>query len=121
MKKPLVLIIEDDAWLVEQFKRVLSDEYNVKDTTNAWAAIDLIDELKPEAIILDVLLTGSTAFALLHELQSYGDMGMIPVILCTNLAAEMSVDNLKPYGVVRVLDKTSMHPDDLKTAIRSVL
>jgi CheY-like chemotaxis protein len=114
--------VEDDSWLSEQFSRMLKNEgYDVTVASNALAAIEKIDDINPDVIILDVLLTGSTAFALLHELQSYGDTGSIPVILCTNLASELKLEDLEPYGVKRILDKTLMVPDDLVVSVRSVL
>ncbi len=117
-----VLIVEDDEWLVEQYMRVLSSAgYNVVSVSNALSAIQAIDDFQPDAIILDMLLTGSTALALLHELQSYGDTGIIPIILCTNIANEISLKNLRPYGVMQIIDKTKMKPDDLTVALRSVL
>ena len=117
-----VLIIEDDEWLAEQFCRVLKTAgYEVSVALNAIVAIQKIDSVCPDAIILDVLLTGTTAFALLHELQSYADTGNIPVILCTNLAADLKLKDLKTYGVKRIVDKTKMVPDDLIAAVRSVL
>jgi len=122
MNVPSILIVEDDGWLAEQYARVLkSADYKTATVPHAQAAIQAIDEVNPNAIILDVLLTGSTAFALLHELQSYGDTGAIPIILCTNLADELSIEDLKSYGVKRILDKTKMIPDDLVVALRSVL
>lgn len=117
-----VVIIEDDVWLAEQFERSLTSAgFNVRRTTNGHAAIELIDEQIPKVILLDVLLAGGTGITLLHELQSYQDTGQIPVILCTNLAANIKLEEVKPYGVQRILDKTTMHPDDVVTAIRSAL
>lgn len=117
-----ILIVEDDEWLAEQFFRVLSKaEYNITITSNAMSAIDAIDEINPDVIILDMLLTGSTALGLLHEMQSYEDTGIIPIILCTNLADEISIKNLGPYGVRRIIDKTKMKPDDLLLALRDVM
>lgn len=122
MNTSSILIVEDDGWLAEQYARVLkSAGYKTTTVPHALAAIHAIDEVHPDAIILDVLLTGSTAFTLLHELQSYGDTGAIPIILCTNLADELSIEDLKSYGVKRILDKTKMIPDDLVVALRSVL
>lgn len=122
MSEASVLIVEDDKWMAEQHVRVLSKAgYKTAVSLHALAAIQVIDEFHPDVIILDVLLTGSTAFALLHELQSYGDTGKIPIVLCTNLAAELSLDDLTAYGVKRILDKTTMKPDDLVAAVRSVL
>ena len=122
MTIPSILIIEDDEWLAEQYARVISKTgYGITIVNNALAAIDKIDDIHIDAIVLDVLLTGSTAFTLLHELQSYDDTGVIPIILCTNLASELNIEDLEPYGVKQILDKTRMVPDDLVIALRDIL
>jgi DNA-binding response OmpR family regulator len=122
MKNTKVLIVEDDEWLAEQFVRALKKEsINAIAVNHALVAIDAIDEIKPNVIILDVLLTGSTAFSLMHELQTYDDTSKIPVILCTNIATEIDLETLKPYGVKKILDKTLMKPGDLAAAVRSAL
>ncbi len=117
-----VLIIEDSEWLAEQYQRILIQAgYKVLIAAHAVAAIDAIDDFKPDVILLDMLLTGTTALVLMHELQSYDDTSKIPVVLCTNIASDLSIDNLAPYGIKRILDKTIMHPSDLIAAIKSVL
>lgn len=117
-----VLIVEDDEWLAEQHARVvIRAGYRPSIALHAISAMQLIDDIHPDAIILDVLLTGNTAFALLHELQSYSDTGNIPVILCTNLASELFVDDLEPYGVKQIIDKTTMVPDDIISALQRIL
>jgi CheY-like chemotaxis protein len=122
MKRSSVLIVEDDKWLAEQYARVLKlAGYKTTVSLHALAAIEVIDDIHPDAIVLDVLLAGSTAFALIHELQTYEDTGKIPIILCTHLASELSLENLKPYGVKRIIDKSVMVPDDLVSAVKSVL
>lgn len=122
MKKQEVLIIEDDEWLSEQYSRILKlSGYGVKTSSNALLAIDIIDKKIPDIIILDILLTGNTAFALLHELQSYTDTANIPIIICSNLSSNLNIDELKKYGIQLILDKTKMKPDDLTSAIRSLI
>jgi DNA-binding response OmpR family regulator len=116
-----VLIIEDDMWLGQQFERTIKRaNYEVRVTSNAPLAMEMIDDQQPSVIVLDILLSGTTGLTLLHELQTYHDTADIPVIVCTNLASSLKLADLQPYGVKRILDKTSMHPDDLVTAIRSV-
>lgn len=122
MNQPAVLIVEDDEWLAEQFARALKKEnYHTEIALHALSAIDMIDKINPNVIILDVLLTGSTAFTLMHELQTYDDTSKIPIIICSNLASELTIENLKPYGVRRILDKALMKPSDLIAAVKSVL
>lgn len=117
-----VLIVEDDAWLGEQQKRVLEGAgYGVTLTPHAIDAIDAIDRIHPDVILLDVLLTATTGFTLLHELQSYSDTSVIPIVLCTNLAPDISLRDVEVYGVKRILDKSTMAPDDVVAAVRAVL
>lgn len=115
-----IVIVEDDVLLGHHFERTLKKAgYSVATTPHALGAIRLIDDTKPAVIVLDMLLTGSTAMPLLHELQSHDDLARIPVVIVTSLAGDLLLETLKPYGVTHVLDKTTMHPDDLVVAVRS--
>ncbi len=119
--KKLVFIIEDDLWQANQYQLILEAAgYDVQSFDNGVSAIAAVDETRPDVIILDMLLAGTTGLTLLHELQSYTDTGEVPVILCTNLADDIKLSDVVPYGVQRVLDKTSMQPYDLVTAVRSI-
>ena len=122
MKQRSVLIVEDDEWLAEQFARALKKEnYQTAISLHTLSAIEMIDKAHPDVIILDLLLTGNTAFSLMHELQTYDDTSKTPIIICSNLASELTLENLKPYGVRRILDKALMKPTDLIAAVKSVL
>lgn len=117
-----VLLVEDDAWLADIEVATLKEAgYQVALSPHALSAIDYIDATPPDAIVLDVLLPGATAFALLGELQSYDDTRFIPIVLCTNLAEQLSESDLSAYGVKRVVNKTTMKPEDIVAAVRSVL
>lgn len=116
-----VLLIEDDAWLLDIESRALKKAgFEVESAPHAIAAMDSIDSRTPDVIISDVLLMGSTAFSLLNELQSHVDTKDIPVILCTNIAEQFDDAQLKAYGVKRVVNKTTMHPSDIVTAVKAV-
>lgn len=81
----------------------------------------VVDERRPDVLLLDVFLAGPNIFTLLHELRSHVDLAMIPVVLCTNSADALSEEDLEVYGISAVLDKTSMVPDDIVAAIKRVL
>jgi two-component system phosphate regulon response regulator PhoB len=117
-----VVIVEADEWLAQHYMRTLNRAgYEVYHAPHAIAAIDLIDTTIPDVIILDILLPGTTALALLHELKSHDDLRSIPIILATSLSDHIAMDDVASYGVKRILDKASMHPDDIVTAVRAVL
>lgn len=117
-----VIIVEDDTWYAEHVTRLLEKE-GVKCyvAEHPAQAIDMIDAVQPDVIMLDMLLTGSTGLILLHELQSHTDLAGIPVIVCSTIVDSLQAEKLRPYGVRRTLDKTTMHPDDVAAAVRGVL
>ena len=116
-----VVIVEDDVLLFRHYERILNRaQIDVYHASHALKAIHVIDEVSPDVIVADMLLTGSTALPLLHELQSHDDLAKIPIIVVTNLAADISIDTLKPYGVRKILDKMTMKPDDFIAAVRSM-
>lgn len=121
--QPYILVVEDDEWLAQQHVRTLKIAGMRADyVIHALAAIDVIDSHpRPDVLLLDVFLPGPNAFTLLHELRSYTDLANLPVILCTNSADQLAQEDLGAYGIMRVLDKTTMHPDDLVAAVRKVL
>lgn len=121
-KARTVLIVEDDDWLAEQHGRTLGTAgYAVEFAPHALAAMDAVDNKRPDVIVLDLLLAGPNAFTLLHELQSHTDLAGIPVILCTNSADQIANEDIEAYGVRQVLDKATMHPDDVVAAVKRVL
>lgn len=122
MKKPHILFVEDDAWLAEHYVRtVTASGWSAETASHALAAIDAIDQRMPDVLVLDVLLAGPNAFTLLHELRSHEDLAAIPVILCTNSAGDIAQEDLAVYGVREVLDKATMRPDDLLTAVKRIM
>lgn len=121
-RRPMVLVVEDDDWLAEQHVRVLEHAGMRADhVPHALAAIETVDTKLPDVLIIDVFLAGPNAFTLLHELQSHPDLAAIPVILCTNTAEDISEEDVKAYGVRQVLDKTTMRPEDLVSAVKKAL
>lgn len=119
---PSVLIVEDDDWFAEQQIRTLAAAgFAALRVPHGLAAIEAIDRSKPDILILDIFLPGPNAVALLHELQSYPDLARLPVIVCSNSAADVPDGVLTAYGVRQVIDKTSMQPRDLAAAVRREL
>lgn len=117
-----ILIIDDDKWLCDQIGHVLLKVgYTVDIAWDALEGMARIDKRAPDVIILDLFMPGPNGIVLLHEIQSHSDLATIPIILCTNSASDLSQDMIAPYGVVRVLDKTTMKPNDLMAAVAGVL
>lgn len=120
--KSKVLIIEDDPWFSEIIETILKkNDFETKKSLHIIEAIDDIDEFMPDLIITDLLLAGSTAFNLLNELQSHSDLAKIPIIVCSNISANLRLSDLGPYGVEALLDKSTMHPQDIIDQVKRLL
>ena len=118
MKK--LLIVEDDknwADILGKFAADVGAECRV--AVSGGQAIEIIDDWQPDALILDMLLAGETAIALLNELRSYADLASLPSVVCTNIDVKM--DDLRPLGVKAILNKTSMRPNEARAIFREVL
>ena len=117
-----VLVIDDDQWLVDGYVRTLeAAKYTVERAENTLEAMGMIDRFRPNVIVLDLFMPGPNGIVLLHELQSHTDLARIPVVLISNAARDVKPDALQAYGVLQVLDKTTMQPGDIVAAVRKVL
>ena len=114
--KPRVLLIEDDLWLSDSYRAVL-DDYEVETAVSSQDAMDMIESYDYDLVIADVMLERGLVIDLLHELQSYDDTAKLPIVLCTSLAQRIKLDDVRAYGVVAVLDKTTLTPKLLREAV----
>lgn len=117
-----VLIVEDDRWLADSYQRLLEKAgFRVTGVQTAEEAIRQVETVAPDAILADVLLEGNTVISLLHELQSYDDTKLVPVVICTSLTHDkLETDRLHSYGVRAVLDKAILTPEQLVATLREV-
>lgn len=115
-----ILIVDDDAWLADSYRLVLeSAGWQVSVVQNGAEAINIIDDTQPHVVLLDIMLPGSSAPALLNELQSHSDLAKLPVILCSSLSLDdHSKSHLHHYGVTEVIDKTTTTPEEIVDAAK---
>ena len=118
MKK--LLIVEDDknwADILCSYAAAVGAEARV--VVSGGQAMEMIDNWRPDAIVLDMLLAGETAVALLNELRSHADLARLPIVVCSN--AGVNLADLQPFGVRALLDKASMLPDEVRAVFSEVL
>lgn len=115
----LAYIIEDNEIMSELFARYLSGITETKIFRDAISAISEISDDQPDLIFLDILLTGPDGFTFLNEIVSYEDTGKIPVVIISSL--DFQLESLKNYNVVKILNKDTLLPSDLRAVSQEIL
>ena len=118
MKK--LLIVEDDKnWADILCGYAVAVGAEARAVVSGGQAMEMIDNWQPDAIVLDMLLAGETAVALLNELRSHADLARLPIVVCSS--ADVNLEDLQPFGVRALLDKASMRPDEVRAIFSEVL
>ena len=79
--RPLVLIVDDEAPARELLASYLESEYQIAMAESGDAAVKQAQELRPDAITLDVLMPGGTGFETLVALRKTPETAKIPIII----------------------------------------
>lgn len=81
-----VLLIEPDAILANAFVAALQrDGHSVRHTTSGQVAVDMIDDLLPDMVLLELQLVGHSGVEFLYEFRSYSEWLHIPVAIVSNV------------------------------------
>jgi two-component system phosphate regulon response regulator PhoB len=81
---PSVLIVEDEEAIIVMLRYNLErNGYIVHTTSDGNEALDLIKEIKPDIILLDWMLPGSTGIEICSRIRANEDIRSIPVIMLT--------------------------------------
>lgn len=116
-----ILLVEDDTLLADCLSRWLASAgHTMLRASDAQSAIDTLDELAPDLIILDMLLPGANGVQVLHTLQSHADLAAIPVIICSSVVTK-HIEGIEYYGVKKVIDKTTLDRVALCAAVGELL
>jgi DNA-binding response OmpR family regulator len=84
-----ILVAEDDKFLIKVYESKLFKEgYIVKISTNGEEALKDIKEMKPDLILLDLIMGKKNGFEVLAEMQKDSELRKIPVIILSNLGQD---------------------------------
>jgi hypothetical protein len=115
-----VLLVDDDDVVRHQMRLQLqSSGWDISEAANGRIALARLDEARPDAIILDLIMPEMDGFEFLEEIRRHPEWRDISVIVLTSkdLTAEDRV-RLKG-GVERVIQKTER--DETLREVREVL
>ena len=117
-----VLVIEDDPFLSKAYKV----KFDHEGITTAFAldgesGLAKVKELKPQLILLDIMLPKKNGFDLLADKNKDPSIKDIPTIILSNLGQEDDMTRGKALGAVDYVVKTSMKIQDVVVKVRQYI
>lgn len=120
--KGKILFVEDDKFLAEMFRqKFVIEGYAPIVASTAISAVLALNEEKPIAIILDVVLKDSECWMIMEYLLRKKDYQPVPVIILTNYGSEEYRKKAKDLKADAYFIKTDITPDKLVRAMEELV
>lgn len=102
-----VVLVEDDADIREIAQLALAQGggLEVEVCKRGRAALEVIPEVQPDLVLLDVMMPGIDGIEVLERLRENSETAEIPVIFLTAKAQPAEIDRYRQMGVVDVIVK----------------
>jgi CheY-like chemotaxis protein len=111
--RPCVAIVDDEPDIVLYLRAALEDNgYRVVTTSDATGALELLIQVTPDVICLDVVMPRHTGAALYAEIRRHPDLGRCPVVIVSGLGEGVS-EALEKVAPGRPPDRILAKPVDL--------
>lgn len=92
--KPIILICDDEEGIRESFKLVLSDLYELRFAENGLKALEMLKDLSPAAMLLDIKMPKLNGMEALKQIKKLKPS--LPVIIVTGYqSVELAQEAIK--------------------------
>jgi len=117
-----LLIIEDEEALQSAFKKSFELKgFKVLTANNGVDGLELIKDVRPDIVILDLLMPQMTGEEVLEEMNKEGLTDTVPVIVVSNKSDGASLYRCKKLGAREYLIKVNVNLDDILKVIDKAL
>ncbi|MBL3702837.1 response regulator [Sulfitobacter sp. BDSS02] len=116
-----VLLIEDEPNIIEAIRFLLTrDGWNVNTHSDGTDAVEVVQEAKPDLVILDMMLPGRSGMDILRDLREIVELAGLPVLMLTARGQSRDRDMAEKAGVSRFMTKPFSNTEVL-TAVRDLV
>jgi excisionase family DNA binding protein len=118
---PIVLIVDDDERLREYVRVNLEMEgYTVHEAGSAEEGMKVLDELRPDLVLLDVMMPKVDGWEMLQLMHERHGVGSIPVVMFSGKVDEAVADEAAERGAQGFIGKP-FDPQELITQTKQLL
>lgn len=116
------LLVVDDEMAITNVIRLGMEHagFLVTCATEGYQALDMAQRLRPDLVILDVMLPDLDGWKVLSELEATPSLAGIPVVMLTARAADEDILHGLEEGAVEYITKP-FYPEDLVASVKIIL
>lgn len=119
---PKVAIIEDDQAISQMYRiKFESENYEVETAENGKLGLGLVEKMRPDIILLDLMMPEMTGDQMLQELRKTNWGKDTKVIILTNMGEQEAPPILRELGVKRFIVKAEMTPRQVAEMVKAEL
>jgi DNA-binding response OmpR family regulator len=117
-----IAIIEDDLAISQMYRLKFEAEgYTVETAENGELGFALIDQMRPDIVLLDLMMPIMTGEEMLKKLRATKWGAKIKVIILTNRGEQEISPEVKTLGVSALILKADMTPRQVAEIVKTKL
>ena len=121
-EKKVVLIVDDDQFLLEMYALKFKEEgFTVEVAETGQDALEKAKTVKPDIILLDVVLPEMDGFVVLQKLRANKETALPLVVMLTNLSQKDDTERGLRLGVDDYVVKAHFTPSEVVEKVRKLL
>ena len=118
-EKKIVLAIDDSIQQLDEFKSMLTPEYDLRVVKSATEAIKYLNKSTADIILLDIQMPNINGYEFLSDIRRIPSHGKTPVIIVSGTISEALSEKAMAIGAANILHKP-VGRDQLIEAIEKV-
>lgn len=117
-----IAIVEDDQAIAQMYRiKFEADGYSVQTADNGKVGLQLLETMKPDIVLLDIMMPEMNGDAVLEKLRSEPWGKDLKVIILTNMGEQEAPAKLKELGVSAFIVKAEMTPRQVADLVKKHL
>jgi len=120
--KKIVMIVEDDEMLLRAlYLAFLHSGFTIATASDGETAVRMTERLKPDLVLLDLLLPKMSGFEYLQAIKANPDLKDTPVIILSNLGDKGDMEKAKGLGAADYFIKANTDLSVLAKKVNDLL
>ena len=120
-KERHILLVDDDGHLAKMLTFLfMANGYELEVAQNGLDALDVLKGIKPEAIILDIMMPVMNGFEFLKEIKEDTALKEIPVIVLSALPSTNNQEKVLSLGAYDYIVKPFKSSELIKKTIEAI-